>query len=109
MTQFKLDLHIHTERSPDSRMTLTQAAAAAKQRGVDALAVCDHNRCVSGDVFAHPVRDGVLLIPGVEYSTESGHLLGLFLQRPCICPGEDRKSTRLNSSHVRTSRMPSSA
>ena len=51
MTQFKLDLHIHTERSPDSRMTLTQAAAAAKQRGVDALAVCDHNRCASGDVF----------------------------------------------------------
>ena len=29
MTCFKLDLHIHTERSPDSRMTLAQAAAAA--------------------------------------------------------------------------------
>ena len=25
------------------------------------------------------------------------------------CPFQDRKSTRLNSSHVRTSRMPSSA
>lgn len=28
MTQFKLDLHIHTERSPDSRMTLTQIGRA---------------------------------------------------------------------------------
>lgn len=96
MTQFKLDLHIHTERSPDSRMTLTQAAAAAKQRGVDALAVCDHNRCASGGVFAHPVRGGVLLIPGVEYSTECGHLLGLFLQRPCICPGEETGRVRFD-------------
>ncbi len=96
MTRFKLDLHIHTEASPDSRMTLAQAAAVAKRRGVDALAVCDHNRCASGDVFAHPVREGVLLIPGVEYSTECGHLLGLFLQTPCRCPGEETGRVRFS-------------
>jgi len=28
---------------------------------------------------------------------------------PLICMDEDRKSTRLNSSHLRRSRMPSSA
>ena len=27
----------------------------------------------------------------------------------CVCPRPDRKSTRLNSSHVNRSRMPSSA
>ena len=38
----------------------------------------------------------------------------LSIDKSTLCPsfavdGKDRKSTRLNSSHVRTSRMPSSA
>ena len=85
---YRLDLHLHTDRSPDSRLTLDEAVAAAKQRGIDALAVADHNRCPGADVFTSPLRDGVLLIPSVEYSTELGHLLGLFLQRPCRVTGE---------------------
>ena len=28
--------------------------------------------------------DGVLLIPGVEFSTEHGHLLGLFVRQPMV-------------------------
>ena len=85
----RLDLHFHTSASPDSRMTLSQAVAAAKKRGVCALAVSDHNRCAPQEVFDKTLRDGVLLIPAVEYSTEAGHLLGLFLQRPCCCPNEE--------------------
>ena len=92
--KYRLDLHLHTENSPDSRLTLTQAVAAAKRRGIDALAVSDHNRCPDAAVFARPLRDGVLLIPSVEYSTELGHLLGIFLQEPCHVAGEESGRVR---------------
>lgn len=79
----KADLHVHTERSPDSRTTLSDAVAAAKGAGLDFLAVTDHDVPPAGEVFSQPERDGVLLVPGVEYSTDRGHLLGLFLTAPC--------------------------
>lgn len=71
-----LDLHIHSHRSPDGRMRLEEIAAAARQRGLDAVAICDHDLAYSGP----PEVDGVLMIPGVEVSTDQGHLLGLFVE-----------------------------
>lgn len=86
---YRLDLHLHTALSPDSSVTLADAVRKAKEKHIDALAVCDHNRCVPDEVFDRPLRDGVLLIPGAEYCTEAGHLLGLFLRKPCRVPGEE--------------------
>ncbi len=94
MKQIRLDLHLHTAASPDSRTSLRAAAAAAKQRGITALAVCDHNRCAAQSLFDNPITDGVLFLPGVEYSTEYGHLLGLCLQTPCSADGEDSGRVR---------------
>mgnify|MGYP003342167998 FL=1 len=51
---------------------------------------------VSGLHFSWP--DGTLVLQGVEVSFEPGDRIGI-----------DRKSTRLNSSHIPLSRMPSSA
>ena len=74
--KISLDLHIHSRRSPDGRMSLEEIAAAARQRGLDAVAICDHDLSYSGP----PSVDGVLMIPGVEVSTDRGHLLGLFVE-----------------------------
>lgn len=74
----KADLHLHTDASPDGRADLNALTAAAKARGLDAVAVTDHNICT-------PVPErlnGVLLIPGCEVSTRSGHITALFLERP---------------------------
>lgn len=73
----RADLHVHSAASWDGRSTLSELAAAAQARGLDAIAICDHDSCtdVSG---SYPV----LLIPGVEITTTGGHILGLFLQRP---------------------------
>ena len=79
----KADLHVHTEHSPDSRTSLPDAITAAKRAGMDFLAVTDHDVPPVDEVFSQPEREGVLLIPGVEYSTDKGHLLGLFLTVPC--------------------------
>lgn len=93
---YRLDLHLHTELSPDSRITLAQAVRKAKAKHIHAIAVCDHNRCAPQEVFENPLRDGVLLIPSVEYSTEAGHLLGLFLQKPCNVVGEESGRVRFD-------------
>lgn len=73
-----LDLHVHSEASFDGRMSVRQIAALAKARGIDGVAICDHDVVYTGPTEV----DGVLIIPGAEFSTEHGHLLGLFLTAP---------------------------
>ncbi len=79
----KADLHTHTDRSNDGRQSLSALVAAAKAKGLQAVAVTDH-------FLFSPLpeeMDGVLLIPGCELSTAAGHMTGLFLERkPCTDP-----------------------
>lgn len=80
------DLHVHSAASIDGVSSICALAAAAKARGLDAIAVSDHNLCT-----AAPKEADVLLIPAVEISTDSGHLLGLFLKEavdPAYLSGE---------------------
>lgn len=76
--ELKLDLHIHSERSPDGIMTLEEIVSLAKAGGLDGAAVCDHDLALADP----PEYQDFLLIPGVEVSTQFGHLLGLFLTGP---------------------------
>ena len=73
--ELRLDLHVHSERSFDGCMSLSEIVALARERGLNGVAVCDHDR-VMADV---PECDGFLIIPATEISTERGHLLGLFV------------------------------
>lgn len=77
-TSLRLDLHVHSEASPDGRMSLDELVAAARAAGLDGCAVTDHDVTLTDA----PVYDDFLLIPGCEFSTEYGHLLGLFLRAP---------------------------
>ena len=74
----RVDLHIHTDHSIDGRHSLERMAAAAKQAGLDAMAITDHDQCTP----LPPELEGVLLIPACEISTQVGHITGLFLDRP---------------------------
>jgi len=84
----KADLHVHSTVS-DGSDTIEQLIAAAEQKGLDALAVTDH------DTLSHLPRlralsksAGLKLIGGVEISAadpESGtraHILGYRIRRP---------------------------
>ena len=71
-----LDLHIHSSRSPDGRMGVEEITQIARERGLSAVAICDHDQPYTGPAQCN----GVLLIPGVEVSTTQGHLLGLFVE-----------------------------
>jgi hypothetical protein len=69
---YRGDLHSHTEHS-DGENTIAEMASFAKKRGLDFLAITDHNTTTH-----MPVIDGwrdapLLLIPGEEVTTYSGH------------------------------------
>ncbi len=71
------DLHVHSRASVDGRSSVTALIEAAKQRGLSAITVSDHDLCTP------PGSDpGILLIPGAEITTANGHILGLFLEKP---------------------------
>lgn len=76
--ELRLDLHIHSERSPDGCMTLSEIVERAKDAGLDGAAICDHDQALTDS----PLFPDFLLIPGIEVSTDCGHLLGLFVKEP---------------------------
>ncbi|QRO02593.1 PHP domain-containing protein [Archangium violaceum] len=70
--------HVHTTRS-DGRGTVEEVAAAAKAAGLRFVVLTDHNDFAPREpVF----MDGVLLVPGVEISTDHGHLVAFGMKRP---------------------------
>jgi glycosyltransferase involved in cell wall biosynthesis len=74
-----VDLHMHTDHSPDSATPVEVLLATARAEGLGAIAVTDHNE-VSGAFEAARKADGVKVIVGEEVKTASqGEVIGLFL------------------------------
>lgn len=71
----KLDLHVHTKYSPDAFMSPKAAVEAAKRIGLDGIAITDHDS-IEAHRHTRYLR-GILVIPGVEVSSNEGHILGL--------------------------------
>lgn len=76
--EIKLDLHVHSERSLDGCMHLDDIVSQARTCGLQGIAVCDHDLTLEHV----PQYDDFVVIPGIEVSTERGHLLGLFVSQP---------------------------
>jgi glycosyltransferase involved in cell wall biosynthesis len=78
-----VDLHMHTDHSHDCATPVEALLASARDRGLGAIAVTDHNE-ISGAFDAHrkAAGYGVKVIVGEEVKTaEQGEVIGLFLQR----------------------------
>ncbi len=82
MKVFNCDLHIHTCLSPcgDLDMYPANLVAVAVSRGIDLLAICDHNTAENVPHVIEAARGTSLsIIGGMEIcSSEEVHLLGLF-------------------------------
>jgi hypothetical protein len=77
-----VDLHMHTDHSPDCATPVEVLLATARDRGLGAIAVTDHNE-ISGalDARAKAADFGVRVIVGEEVKTASqGEVIGLFLE-----------------------------
>lgn len=73
----RLDLHVHSHFSPDSRLPLDAIVARLPYCGLKGFALTDHNTVRGHAALAEAqVRyPAYLLLPGVEVSTVEGHLL----------------------------------
>ncbi len=73
----RLDLHVHSEHSPDSRLTLDRIASRVPYAGIRGFALTDHNAGAGHAERAELVEryPGLRVLPGVEVSTLEGHLL----------------------------------
>ncbi|HEX6526460.1 MAG TPA: CehA/McbA family metallohydrolase [Streptosporangiaceae bacterium] len=67
------DLHAHTVHS-DGALSVPELVALAVRRGLDYLAVTDHNTVSHhAELPAAAKRYGVILLPGQEVTTDGGH------------------------------------
>jgi len=76
-----VDLHMHTDHSSDCATPVEVLLATARDQGLGAIAVTDHNE-VSGALDAQRKADrfGVKVIVGEEVKTaDQGEVIGLFL------------------------------
>ena len=82
MTGLYYDLHIHSCLSPcgDDDMTPANIVGMAAVKGLDVIALTDHNSCKNcPSALYHGQNYGVTVIPGMELcTTEEVHVICLF-------------------------------
>jgi predicted metal-dependent phosphoesterase TrpH len=76
-TRFRLDLHVHSDRSPDSGLSLDTIAARVIALGLNGFALTDHNSIDGHPALRHLATQhpDLVLVAGAEISTIEGHLL----------------------------------
>jgi predicted metal-dependent phosphoesterase TrpH/glycosyltransferase involved in cell wall biosynthesis len=78
-----VDLHMHTDHSPDCATPVEVLLATARDRGLGAIAITDHNE-ISGALAARDIAaemDGIKVIVAEEVKTaEQGEVIGLFIE-----------------------------
>ena len=74
---FKMDSHIHSEYSPDSKSKIEEIFKVAKKKDIEIIGISDHNT-VEGSKKAQKLAKNYdsLVIPSIEVSTLEGHILG---------------------------------
>lgn len=73
----RFDLHLHTDHSPDSRISLPELPLAMERHGLDGIAVTDHNTVAALPKLRALARQypRFLWVPGIEVSAREGHVL----------------------------------
>jgi hypothetical protein len=77
-----IDMHMHTDHSSDCATPVETLLATARDAGLGAIAITDHNE-VSGALAAREIADdfGVKVIVAEEVKTaEQGEVIGLFIE-----------------------------
>jgi predicted metal-dependent phosphoesterase TrpH/glycosyltransferase involved in cell wall biosynthesis len=80
--QIGIDLHMHTDHSPDCATPVRTLLETARDEGLGAIAITDHN-VVSGALEAREIADevGIKVIVAEEVKTaEQGEVIGLFIE-----------------------------
>ncbi len=90
----RLEIHVHTKFSHDSLLSFGALYARCRRRGIDYIAVTEHNNIAGAAEFQKYCRergDKIKVIVGEEIMTSRGEVIGLFLKspiEPMMPPGE---------------------
>ncbi|MCH7890291.1 MAG: dephospho-CoA kinase, partial [Gemmatimonadetes bacterium] len=77
--RLRIDMHMHTQASFDCLSDPRKVIAAASARGVQRIAITDHNRVTTALEMAEAFPDSV--IPGEEVKTKEGiDVIGLYIE-----------------------------
>jgi predicted metal-dependent phosphoesterase TrpH/glycosyltransferase involved in cell wall biosynthesis len=75
-----VDLHMHTDHSPDCATPVDTLLDTAKRVGLGAIAITDHNE-ISGALEARERAEGIKVIVSEEVKTaDQGEVIGLFIE-----------------------------
>jgi len=73
----KLDLHIHSKYSEDGAGDPKEIIKNLRKRGLHGMAITDHNSVQGGLKALKDAPKDFIVIPGVEISTNDGHIIAL--------------------------------
>ena len=74
-----VDLHNHTYKSHDGFSTDKQIISACKKKGINAIAITEHDVPCRSNSKLYKEND-IELIKGCEFTTNNGaHIIGLFI------------------------------
>ena len=83
--RIRLDLHVHTTYSFDSTIEPAGLREICRKRGLDGVAVTDHDSLRGSLEFAAELPD-LIIVPGSEIRSAEGEIIGLFLSED-VPPG----------------------
>ncbi len=86
----RADLHLHTHYSPDSLSSFGKLVTACLEKGIDCVAVTDHNTIAGARLMQRLCPFKVVV--GEEIRTRDGELIGLFLEEE-VPPGLSLEET----------------
>lgn len=75
----KYDLHMHSKYSKDGVLDVRDIIRIARKRGLDGIAVTDHDTIRGGREAVRLAPEGLDIICGCEVKTDRGDVIGLFL------------------------------
>lgn len=84
MSWIKVIFHVHTIASFDSIMTVRNILKYCNKNSIDILVITDHDS-MEMSRKANLLADnlGVIVIPAIEYITDAGDIIGMFVEKIC--------------------------
>lgn len=74
---YKMDSHIHSEYSPDSKSRIEDIIKIAESKEIDIIAISDHNTVDGSKAARKLTKDkDIFVVPSIEISALEGHILG---------------------------------